>query len=113
MQGGLVAVYYYKKSSGKIPVLDFIDSLPLRDKEKILFDLTLLRDRGIHACGLSLRHIEGKLWEIRFKLSAGYRIFYCMISLDVHLLHAYKKQGQKAPAKEVDIATKRMMEVLR
>jgi len=107
-----VAVYYYNKISGKTPVLEFIESLPLQDKEKILFDLTLLRDHGIHLCGLSLRHIEGKLWEIRFKLSAGYRIFYCIISLDVYLLHAYKKQGQKAPAKEIDIARKRMKEVL-
>lgn len=95
-----------------MPVKEFIDSLPHFHSERAILDLNVLHEKGINNCGLSLRHIEGKLWEIRFKLSAGYRIFYCLVSLNVYLLHAYKKQGQKAPLKEIDVARKRMKEVL-
>lgn len=107
-----MSVYYFAKPSGRMPVKEFINSLPISDSERVLLDLNILHVHGINNCGLSLRHIEGKLWEIRFKFSAGYRIFYCMISLDIYLLHAYKKQGQKAPTKEIEIARKRMKEVL-
>ena len=46
-------------------------------------------------------------------MHAGYRFFYVTIkhSLTI-LLHAYKKQSQKAPKKEIEIAEKRMLEVI-
>jgi len=105
-------VYYYRKQSGRMPVLEFIDSLPDHDKQRIYFDLSLISHKGLKNCGLSLRHLNGKLWEIRFKLSAGYRILYCLITEDIFLLHAYKKQSQKAPEKEILIGVNRMKELL-
>jgi len=71
-----------------------------------------LKNKGFKECGLSLRHINGKLWEIRFRLSSGYRIFYCLVAANIYLLHAYKKQSQKAPDKEITIALARMKEIL-
>jgi phage-related protein len=57
-----------------------------------------------------MRHIEGKLWEI--KLSKD-RVFYVVIAgPDMMLLHAYKKQGQRAPPHEIETARKRMRAVL-
>jgi phage-related protein len=110
--GGILKLFYYRKASGRIPVIEFIDSLPVHDRNKILYDLNLLAAQGTNESGLSLRHIEGKLWEIRLKLSAGYRIFYCIIIEDIYLLHAYKKQSQKAPEQEIKVALQRMKEVL-
>ena len=105
-------LYYYRKSSGRIPVVEFIDSLPVQDKARIQYDLGLLAIKGLKECGLSLRRIEGRLWEIRFRLSAGYRIFYCVITEDIFLLHAYKKQSRKAPAHEIQVALQRTKELL-
>ena len=43
----------------------------------------------------------------------GTRVFYVMIDgPEMVLLHAYKKQSQKAPQSEIDTAEKRMKEVL-
>jgi phage-related protein len=56
------------------------------------------------------RQIEGKLWEIKV---STHRIFYVVIEREeMVLLHVYKKQGQKLPIKERDIATRRMKELL-
>ncbi len=54
--------------------------------------------------------IEGKLWEIRV---SAHRVFYVLIDREeMVLLHAYKKQGQKLPLKEREVAMRRMKELL-
>jgi phage-related protein len=48
------------------------------------------------------------MWEIKIRsASGGYRIFYIGLKTNTNtmvLLHAYKKQSQKAPKKEIDTA---------
>jgi phage-related protein len=58
--------------------------------------------------------IEGKLWEIKFSSpNTGYRIFYCLLERGAMVwLHAFSKKTQKTPAKEIEMARKRMKEVL-
>lgn len=57
-----------------------------------------------------MRQIQGKLWEIR---TQKLRIFYVMIDSETMvLLHAYKKQSQRAPVHEIETARYRMMELL-
>jgi phage-related protein len=65
---------------------------------------------GLDAPNVSLRQVKGKLWEIR---ASAQRVFYVLASGGtLWLLHAYKKEGQKAPRGEIEIATSRMKEVL-
>ena len=52
----------------------------------------------------------GGLWEIKVDAQ---RVFYVLIGgPTVVLLHAYRKQGQKAPRRELDVARERMKQVL-
>jgi phage-related protein len=66
------------------------------------------------APGVSLRQIRGRLWEIRVSAGTAARIFYCAIEAGETciLLHAYRKQTQKAPAREIAVAERRLREVL-
>jgi phage-related protein len=84
------------------------------DRAAILAVLKDIETHGLSAVGCQFRQIEGKLWEIKIKAPrGGYRIFYVMISSEKMMcLHAYKKQGQKAPKKELEVARKRLKEVL-
>lgn len=104
-------VFYGKK---KRPVVDFIEQLALKDQVKILACLKNVEELGFDCPRVEFRQIAGKLWEIKIRsLNAGYRIFYAAIQRrTLVLLHAYKKQSQKAPKKEIEIAEKRLMEVL-
>lgn len=106
-------VFFYTKSSGKSPVLDYIDDLNLKDKTKLLGCLESIEQMGFESPRVEFRQIEGKLWEIKIKLSSGgHRIFYVTLGKTrMILLHAYKKQSQKAPKKEIAIALNRMEEV--
>ena len=106
-------IFYYKTSSGRKPVQEYINSLPKVDIEAITADLELLRDQGIHSNVITTRKLKDKLWEIKTGTRNQQRIFYCLVSEDgVILLHACKKQKEGAQRGDVDLAYKRMKEVL-
>ncbi len=105
---------FFTSHSGRCYVEDFIDDLSKGDQATILAVLKDVEAFGLSAVGCQFRQIEGKLWEIKVKaLTGGYRIFYVMISSSEMLcLHAYRKQGQKAPKKELEVTRKIFKEVL-
>ena len=73
--------------------------------------LTEIAERGFEGRGVTFRQIEGKLWEVRI---GPHRVFYVLLPQEeMVLLHAYRKQTQKAPARQLEIARRRMQEVLR
>jgi phage-related protein len=93
----------------------FLKDLSLADKVAILVIFEEIREFGFNAIGCQFRQIEGKLWEIKIKTKGGgWRFFYiCLAHEHIFVLHQYKKQGQKAPKKELDMARKRLKEFLR
>lgn len=110
----LMKISFFSSNSGRCYVEDFIDDLPAPDQAAILAVLKDVEVHGLSVVGCQFRQIEGKLWEIKIKApNGGYRIFYVMLSgVEMMCLHAYKKQGQKAPKKELETARKRLKEVL-
>ena len=100
----------YVTASGRSPVDAYLDGLPVAERAEVLAILEDLRRYGLDAPLVSMRQIRGKLWELRISRS---RIFYVVVVGDTMvLLHAYKKQGQKAPTREIETASRRMAEVL-
>ena len=107
-------IKFFSSTNGGTPVLEFIDKLQKVDQAKNLACLKSIEDLGFESPRVQLRQIDGKLWEMKISSSSGgYRIFYVAINKEVLiLLHAYKKQSQKAPARELKVAAKRLKEVL-
>ena len=103
-------VTFYTTASGRSPVLDYVHDLSKPERARLLEALHQVEQYGFDAVRTQFRQIEGKLWEI--KVSA-HRVFYVMVQQEeMVLLHAYKKQGQKLPLRELEVALKRMKEVL-
>ena len=103
-------ITFYTTASGRSPILDYIHGLSKQDRARLLEALDQVEQYGFDAVRTQFRQIEGKLWEI--KVSA-HRVFYVMIQREeMVLLHAYKKQGQKMPLREREVAIKRMREIL-
>lgn len=91
-------------------MVDYIRGLSKPERARLLEALGQVEQYGFDAVRAQFRQIEGKLWEI--KVSA-HRVFYVLVQQEeMVLLHAYKKQGQKMPLREREIALKRMKEVL-
>ena len=103
-------VRFYRAASGASPVERYLDGLETREAEQVLAAILDIESHGLTGSPLHLRPIAGRLWEI--KVSAQ-RIFYVVATgPEVVLLHAYRKQSQKAPRGEIEIALGRMREVL-
>jgi phage-related protein len=92
------------------PVEGFLNDLPKQERAEVDAILEDLRDHGLAAPLVSMRQIQGKLWELRISRT---RVFYVLHGPHtVVLLHAYKKQSQKAPRREIETALRRMKELL-
>jgi phage-related protein len=88
----------------------FLNDLPKSQRADVDAVLEDLKDHGLKAPLVSMRQIEGKLWELRI---SQIRIFYVMVGANTMvLLHAYKKQSQKAPRHEIETALRRMRDLL-
>ncbi|HLG18758.1 MAG TPA: type II toxin-antitoxin system RelE/ParE family toxin [Bdellovibrionota bacterium] len=107
-------VRFHVSRTGRSYVADFLDELDVRSRADILAVLQDIRNHGFGAVGCRFRQIEGKLWEIKIGTSGGaYRFFYVMLAAsEMYVLHAYKKKTSKAPPREIEVARKRLKEVL-
>jgi phage-related protein len=103
-----VRIRYYRSARGDEPVRDYIAGLPRRERDDWDEALTLLGLFGLEA-PVSLRQLEGKLWEIRV---GRHRVAYVIFTgFGMVLLHAFKKQGQRTAGSDLDLALRRAKEV--
>lgn len=99
-------IRFYKTPRGQQPVKRYIDHLPAEAAASIVAALRDFALYGPQARALTARQIRGKLWEARV---GQHRLFYSMLGDDVAVvLHAYKKQTQRAPKGEISIALRRL-----
>jgi phage-related protein len=104
----------YKTLSGRSPIEDFILGLPKEDQAKFFDVYRDIKKMGFGCPGVTFRHLSGKLWEIKFSSEGGgFRIAYVLIDRDeMFWLHVFRKTSQKTPRKDLELALKRMREVL-
>ncbi len=104
------SIVFYKDHRGKCPPLEFIEELPVMEQAKIRNALRLLQEFGTNLSMPHAKPIQGKLWELR---PGGIRLFYfAYIEQQFVILHGYRKQSQKAPGGEIEIALRRMQELM-
>jgi phage-related protein len=99
-------VTFYRSTDGKCPVQDFLDSLPGRVGQKIVWVLRLLEDMDVVPASYfkKLRGTED-IWECRIQFgSNAYRILCFFLNSSVVLTHGFVKKSQKTPAREIEKA---------
>lgn len=108
-------IKYYKDSSGKSPVEEFLLELKRSNNpltEQALKGLEKLRNKFYHKEPLS-KYLESGLWELRIR--AGTDILRIVYSFNkgqiIILLHIFIKKQQKTPISELAIARKRLKEI--
>jgi phage-related protein len=99
-------VLFYRIVDGKCPVQEFLDSLPGRVTQKIVWVLTLLEDMDIVPASY-FKKLAGTedIWECRIQFgSNAYRIFCFFLNNSVLLTHGFVKKSQKTPVREIERA---------
>ncbi|MDO8754884.1 MAG: type II toxin-antitoxin system RelE/ParE family toxin [Anaerolineales bacterium] len=103
-------ILFNEDHRGNNRALDYINSLSPRDKVKVSNTLRLLEEFGTALAMPHARHIEGKLWELR---PDNNRLFYCLYNgKQFVVLHGFRKKTMQTPEKEIQIALRRMDELL-
>lgn len=103
----------YTKENNDTPVMDFIQSLPVKLQAKIYREIDLLEEFGInlgypHTSCLKGNNNHG-LWELRIKFGSDIsRILYFLpVKRKFVLLHGFIKKSDETPDRELETARKR------
>src|SRR5262249_43978436 len=105
--------FFYETPAGAEPVRDWLRALPRADRLMIGKDIAKVEfgwPIGMPYC----RNLGARLWEVRSDISDGRiaRILFCTMKQRMVLLHGFIKKSQRTPATELDLAKKRMKEIL-
>ena len=94
-------------------VLDWLRGLAPKDRNTIGQDLMRVQFRwpiGMPLC----RPLGGGLWEVRSDLTSNRiaRVLFCFSEGRLIALHGFIKKTQKTPADDLDLARRRMKEMI-
>lgn len=93
---------------------DEIEALPAGLQARLLRLLEAIENVGLdNLREPHVKHLEGKLWELRAKASEGIArgIYVTVTGRKVVILHVFVKKSQKTPPRALEIARQRMKEV--
>lgn len=106
--------FYTNRTTGKSPVLDYIQGLGDREEAKIAKYIEFLRINNGYLDEPYSRHIAGKIRELRVDFGKNrHRIFYFVfIKKTIILLHTFLKKTAKTPVGEIQKAQENYQEVI-
>ncbi len=105
---------FYRGVEGNVPVEDFLVSLSEKDRARIAWTINLLEEYGLQLGPPYVKHLGGKLWELRIRAGRKtYRIIYfAYVGQRFIILHGFLKKTQKTPRRELEVAERRMADLL-
>lgn len=108
---------FYRDRNGHVPVLEYLQQLERKagkdarvNLNKIHSYMLVLTENGTYAGEPYVKHLEGPIWELR---PLRHRVFFAAWDGDGYvLLHAYYKQTQRTPRREIERALREYHEIL-
>ncbi len=105
-------VNFFQTNRGESPVQEFIKQQDDATYAKILLSIKFLSDNGPFLKPPYIKKLKEKLYELRISGKVSIRVFYTIFNNEYYLLHAFKKQSQKTPPKEIKMAVDRMKQLI-
>jgi phage-related protein len=108
-------VEFYRDEQGHNPARKFLESLDRKTRARFDWSIAQLRERNVRAGEPLVKHLEGKLWELR-RASSGniYRLLYFFFAgRKIVFVHGFQKKTRKTPRGEIEIAKQRMDDYIR
>jgi phage-related protein len=105
--------FFYELPSGRVPVREWIRALDAGDRKIIGEDIKDVEFSW--PIGMPLvRSLGLGIWEVRCSLAQGRiaRVLFCINEGRMVLLPGFVKKTQKTPVADLDLALKRMKEIV-
>ena len=105
-------VVFYESANGEAPVQEFLDSLPIKLREKTLRGLMLLQELGPQLRGEETEYIRDGLFELRTKFGSDITRIFCFFftGQKIVVTGGFIKKGQKTPRREIERALRCKMD---
>jgi phage-related protein len=104
-------VFFYRTTSGKEPVREWLKALPVEDRKIIGDDLKTVQFGWPLGMPL-IRKLEANLWEVRSRLDQRVaRVISTVEDDTMVLLHGFIKKSRKTPAADLRLARQRLREL--
>ncbi len=101
-------IIFVETSRGERPVQEFIKSLDEKTQSKTMTMIDLLENYGNLLRMPYSKKLTSDLFELRIRSKQDVRIIYSFKNRNIYILHAFKKQTNKTPIKEIETAQKRL-----
>jgi phage-related protein len=104
------SIVFYTRADGSSPVREFLESLDSKTHSRFVWSIEQLRTRNVQAREPLVRHLEGKLWELREESQTNiFRLLYVFIAgRRIVVLHGFQKKTQKTPRREIELVFDRL-----
>lgn len=100
---------YFRDERGRVPVREFIGSLPPAEQAKVYAYIAELKAQGHNLRRPLADYVTRGIYELRPK---GNRVFYFFyLNSSAVLVHAIRKKTDKLPERDVALALKRKAQV--
>ena len=96
----------YQRPDGSSPVVEFIEDQSVGNQAKILAEFDDMAEFGLMPRGNKLKHLENKLWELRFR-GGGLQfrfVYFAHTGRKLVILHGFCKKSRKTPKRELEAA---------
>jgi phage-related protein len=108
-------IVFYTDEQGNSPAEDFLKGLDEKTRRRFIWSIEQLRIRNLQAREPLVKHLEGKIWELR-RASNGniYRLLYFFFTgRNLVFVHGFQKKTQKTPRQEIELARGRMEDFIK
>ena len=108
------SIVFYVEDTGASPVEEFLASVDPTTQRRFRWSIEQLRVRNVSAGMPLVRHLEGRLWELREESRTNiYRLIYFFFTgRQIVFLHGFQKKTQRTPSGEIETAQRRLRHFL-
>jgi phage-related protein len=105
---GRFEIEFYETKDGKQPVKEFLLSLDVKMRAKMLSMISLLQDNGYELREPYSKHLSDGIFELRAKVGSDITrvLYFFCVERHIILTNGFIKKTQKTPPKEIDRAKK-------
>lgn len=99
-------IKFYEDQAGRIPVKEFLDSLDIKMRQKMLRSIQALQDMGVALRMPLSEALNDGIFELRAKVGTNISrvMYFFVIGNEAVLTHGFIKKTQKTPPREIERA---------
>ena len=102
-------VYFYKDHRDCCPTVEFLDTIPVNTRAKVLKWISYLEKEGPNLPRPYADIVQDKIRELRISFGSNeYRFFYFFFGKKIIITHGFTKKTQHIPQREIDQAIRYM-----